>query len=162
MSDRNRWQQSAARESLHSKSPPYGRTSTQSGYGGRPTHGRSSNQIQLSPVREAPAQRLSNMAVINPPAINSSNRKRRYFHRGLLELYGFYKKFKILKVGNSNVILVVSYTTQITWSLSLRRFPLLSLIGLWLISKPLYSVFKYIHRLAHQQHITVVTMIPKI
>ena len=106
MSDRNRWQQSAARESLHSKSPPYGRTSTQSGYGGRPTHGRSSNQIQLSPVREAPAQRLSNMAVINPPAINSSNRKRRYFHRGLLELYGFYKKFKILKVGNSNVILV--------------------------------------------------------
>ena len=98
MSDRNRWQQTAARKSLYANSPQYGRTSTQSGYGvqtgGRSslTPGRASNQSQLSPVREGSslAQRTSNMAVINPPAINSNNR-RRYFYRGFIELYGFLK-----------------------------------------------------------------------
>ena len=101
MSDRNRWQQTAARKSLYANSPQYGRTSTQSGYGvqtgGRSslTPGRASNQSQLSPVREGSslAQRTSNMAVINPPAINSNNR-RRYFLSRFYRTLWFLKNLK--------------------------------------------------------------------
>ena len=85
-----------ARDSVqYGRNSAYGRSSVQSGNKGQT--GRSSlspgrTSSGLSPVRDTSSvsQRTSTMAVVNPPSTNSNNR-RRYFNRGLLEHYGFWR-----------------------------------------------------------------------
>ena len=82
-----------ARDSLNGRNSAYGRSSVQSGNNGQTGRSslsprRTTNELYPVQDRSSVSQRTSTMAVVNPPSINSNNR-RRYFNRGLLKHYGF-------------------------------------------------------------------------